>query len=68
MDGIDHPNLFGSYICCDLLKDSEHIYRTEGYMGGYTPALTLRGLFLQFLTFFSSSKVRSSNSMFARSL
>ncbi|KAJ6559103.1 hypothetical protein DFH09DRAFT_519515 [Mycena vulgaris] len=55
LNGIDHPNLFGSYICCDLLK--EHIYRSEGYMGGYTPALTLRGLFLQFLTFFSSSKV-----------
>ncbi|KAJ6547058.1 hypothetical protein B0H19DRAFT_251176 [Mycena capillaripes] len=55
VDGIDHPNLFGSYICCDLLK--EHIYRGGGYSGGYTPALTLRGLFLQFLTFFSSSKV-----------
>ncbi|KAJ7289126.1 hypothetical protein C8J57DRAFT_1114727 [Mycena rebaudengoi] len=57
VDGIDHPNLFGSYICCDLLKPEEEIYRTAGYMGGYTPALTLRGLFLQFLTFFSSSKV-----------
>ncbi|KAJ7134711.1 hypothetical protein C8R44DRAFT_433152 [Mycena epipterygia] len=55
VNGIEHPNLFGSYICCDLLK--EHIYRSDGYMGGYTPALTLRGLFLQFLTFFSSSKV-----------
>ncbi|KAJ7761589.1 hypothetical protein DFH07DRAFT_771449 [Mycena maculata] len=55
--GIRHPNLFGSYICCDLLKEEDHIYRPEGYTGGYTPALTLRGLFLQFLTFFSSSKV-----------
>ncbi|KAJ7459934.1 hypothetical protein FB451DRAFT_1182208 [Mycena latifolia] len=53
--GIKHPNLFGTYICCDLL--SEDIARTGGYMGGYTPALTLRGLFLQFLTFFSSSKI-----------
>ncbi|KAF7365114.1 UBIQUITIN-CONJUGAT-2 domain-containing protein [Mycena venus] len=55
VDGINHPNLFGAYICCDLLK--EHVYRESGYSGGYTPALTLRGLFLQFLTFFSSSKV-----------
>ncbi|KAJ7459932.1 hypothetical protein FB451DRAFT_1272049 [Mycena latifolia] len=55
VNGIDHPNLFGSYICCDLLK--QDIYRSDGYMGGYTPALTLRGLFLQFLTFFSSTKV-----------
>ncbi|KAJ7147047.1 hypothetical protein C8R43DRAFT_1011640 [Mycena crocata] len=57
LSGIEHPNLFGSYICCDLLKDEGCIYREGGYMGGYTPALTLRGLFLQFLTFFSSSKV-----------
>ncbi|KAJ7695641.1 hypothetical protein B0H17DRAFT_1054966 [Mycena rosella] len=57
LDGIEHPNLFGSYICCDLLKPEELIYRGGGYTGGYTPALTLRGLFLQFLTFFSSSKV-----------
>ncbi|KAJ6585072.1 hypothetical protein B0H19DRAFT_1108029 [Mycena capillaripes] len=55
--GIDHPNLFGDYICCDLLKERHEIYPTTGYSGGYTPALTLRGLFLQFLTFFSSSKV-----------
>ncbi|KAJ2934479.1 hypothetical protein H1R20_g2599, partial [Candolleomyces eurysporus] len=53
--GIDHPNLFGSYICCDLLKSHEELER--GYTGGYTPALTLRGLFLQFLTFFSSTSV-----------
>ncbi|KAJ7784462.1 hypothetical protein B0H16DRAFT_1681859 [Mycena metata] len=54
---IDHPNLFGSYVCCDLLKQRDQIYRGSGYNGGYTPALTLRGLFLQFLTFFSSTKV-----------
>lgn len=57
VDGIDHPNLFGSYICCDLLKPLGEIYLGDGYTGGYTPALTLRGLFLQFLTFFSSTKV-----------
>ncbi|TFK40863.1 hypothetical protein BDQ12DRAFT_721475 [Crucibulum laeve] len=53
--GIDHPNLFDGYICCDLLK--EHFHFQQGYTGGYTPALTLRGLFLQFLTFFSGNKV-----------
>ncbi|KAJ7684651.1 hypothetical protein DFH06DRAFT_1156235 [Mycena polygramma] len=54
VDGINHPNLFGDYICCDLLKEYN---AGGGYSGGYTPALTLRGLFLQFLTFFSSSRV-----------
>ncbi|KAG6915149.1 hypothetical protein DXG01_013044 [Tephrocybe rancida] len=53
--GIEHPNLFGEYICCDLLTAHDHHER--GYMGGYSPALTLRGLFLQFLTFFSSTSV-----------
>ncbi|KAH6912644.1 hypothetical protein BKA70DRAFT_1264444 [Coprinopsis sp. MPI-PUGE-AT-0042] len=53
--GINHPNLFGEYICCDLIKPPEWL--EEGYTGGYSPALTLRGLFLQFLTFFSSNKV-----------
>ncbi|KAG6818736.1 hypothetical protein H0H93_002265 [Arthromyces matolae] len=53
--GITHPNLHGNWICCDLLKEQDELER--GYSGGYTPALTLRGLFLQFLTFFSSTKV-----------
>ncbi|KAJ7025334.1 hypothetical protein C8F04DRAFT_1400623 [Mycena alexandri] len=57
VDGIDHPNLFGSYVCCDLLEQKHQTYQGSGYNGGYTPALTLRGLFLQFLTFFSSTKV-----------
>ncbi|KAK0487366.1 hypothetical protein IW261DRAFT_1653580 [Armillaria novae-zelandiae] len=55
VNGIQHPNLYSSFICCDLLrKDS---YNRDGYTGGYSPALTLRGLFLQFLTFFSSTRV-----------
>ncbi|TFK74855.1 hypothetical protein BDN72DRAFT_759143 [Pluteus cervinus] len=53
--GMNHPNFFGDYICCDLLKEQEWL--EKGYTGGYTPALTLRGLFLQFLTFFSSTRV-----------
>ena len=57
--GIEHPNLFGEYVCCDLLK--EHLPAEQGYTGGYTPALTLRGLFLQFLTFFSNSTVSISH-------
>ena len=54
--GIDHPQIFGGHICSDLLK--ENFYAEEGYIGGYTPAITLRGLFLQFLTLFSSTSVR----------
>ncbi|KAF7299002.1 UBIQUITIN-CONJUGAT-2 domain-containing protein [Mycena indigotica] len=57
VSGINHPNLFDSYICCDLLKREWEINRHDGYTGGYSPALTLRGLFLQFLTFFSSTTV-----------
>lgn len=51
--GINHPNIFESYICCSLLKSSSN---TVG-SGDYSPALTLRGLFLQFLTFFSCTKI-----------
>ncbi|PBK97781.1 hypothetical protein ARMGADRAFT_652295 [Armillaria gallica] len=54
VNGIQHPNLYSSSICCDLLKKDSY---GDGYTGGYSPALTLRGLFLQFLTFFSSTKV-----------
>ncbi|KAJ6508682.1 hypothetical protein C8R45DRAFT_449827 [Mycena sanguinolenta] len=65
-DGIDHPNILahGSYICCDLLKIGSDIYRghTGSYTGGYSPAFTLRGLFLQFLTFFSSTKIDQDSS------
>jgi len=52
---VDHPNVYGSWICCDLLKEFYEL--PAGYTGGYTPALTLRGLFMQFLTFFSSERV-----------
>ncbi|KAF7346434.1 UBIQUITIN-CONJUGAT-2 domain-containing protein [Mycena sanguinolenta] len=63
-DGIDHPNLLGSYVCCDLLKTRSEIYRghTGSYTGGYSSAFTLRGLFLQFLTFFSSTKIDQDSS------
>ncbi|KAF7288543.1 UBIQUITIN-CONJUGAT-2 domain-containing protein [Mycena chlorophos] len=54
---IGHPNLFDGYVCCDLIKEEALVSRWDGYSGGYSPALTLRGLFLQFLTFFSSTTV-----------
>ncbi|KAH8146046.1 uncharacterized protein LAJ45_09968 [Morchella importuna] len=55
----------------DLHKASKYLWRVylfgsvehdqygemEGYMGGYTPAFTLKGLFIQFLSFFSSEQV-----------
>jgi ubiquitin-protein ligase len=49
---LEHPNIFGGYVCCDLLKLES---KKAGY--GYTPAFTLRGLLAQFLSFFSSETV-----------
>ncbi|KAF9535126.1 hypothetical protein CPB83DRAFT_872962 [Crepidotus variabilis] len=46
--GIEHPSIFDRYVCCDLLKTQNQISAESGYTGGYMPALTLRGLFLQF--------------------
>ncbi|KAF3939956.1 hypothetical protein ABW19_dt0208502 [Dactylella cylindrospora] len=51
--GLPHPNVFGDYICCDLLN----IYADQRGYNGYTPAFTLRALCMQLLSFFSSSKV-----------
>ena len=42
-----HPNVFGTYICADILKNGD----------GYTPAYTLKGIAIQMLSFFSSDKV-----------
>ena len=55
--GIDHPNVFGSYICCDILNTGDAPTRFGNYLGGYTPAYTLRAIFLQLFTFFSCSAV-----------
>ncbi|KAE8450364.1 hypothetical protein EG329_006438 [Mollisiaceae sp. DMI_Dod_QoI] len=44
---VDHPNIFGSYICASILNTEE----------GYTPAYTLKGVAIQLLSFFSSDKV-----------
>ncbi|KAJ3163496.1 hypothetical protein HDU86_000075 [Geranomyces michiganensis] len=51
-----HPNVFGSYICCDILKG--HIVREpNGYIGGYTPAYSLQTIFVQLLSFFTADRV-----------
>ena len=44
---IEHPNVFGSYICASILNTTE----------GYTPAYTLKGIAIQILSFFSSDKL-----------
>ncbi|KAH0609310.1 uncharacterized protein H6S33_012796 [Morchella sextelata] len=53
---IRHPNIHGRYVCSDLLRHEQY-GAPEGYVGGYTPAFTLKGLFIQFLSFFSSEQV-----------
>ncbi|KAF2442791.1 hypothetical protein P171DRAFT_433190 [Karstenula rhodostoma CBS 690.94] len=41
---VDHPNIFGSYVCATILNTDE----------GWTPAYTLKGILIQLLSFFSS--------------
>lgn len=47
---IEHPNIFGSYICASILNTNE----------GYTPAYTLKGIAIQLLSFFSSDSIEQS--------
>ncbi|KAJ3484425.1 hypothetical protein NLG97_g7049 [Lecanicillium saksenae] len=44
---INHPNVFGDYICASILNTAE----------GYTPAYTLKGICIQMLSFFNSDAV-----------
>ncbi|KZL79048.1 ubiquitin-conjugating enzyme family protein [Colletotrichum incanum] len=44
---VQHPNVYGSYICASILNTSE----------GYTPAYTLKGIAIQMLSFFNSESV-----------
>jgi len=44
---IDHPNVFGSYICASILNTSE----------GYTAAYTSKSIAIQLLSFFSSERI-----------
>lgn len=42
---VDHPNVFGGYICADVLG------------GKYTPAYTLKSICIQIMSFFASDNV-----------
>jgi ubiquitin-protein ligase len=44
---IEHPNVFGEYICASILNTTE----------GYTPAYTPKGVFIQLLSFFGSEGI-----------
>ncbi|KAE9974176.1 hypothetical protein BLS_003257 [Venturia inaequalis] len=44
---VEHPNIFGSYICASILNDGE----------AYTPAYTLKGIAIQLLSFFASDSI-----------
>ena len=44
---VDHPNVFGSYICASILNTRE----------GYTRAYTLKGIAIQLLSFFCSDRL-----------
>ncbi|KAJ3139910.1 hypothetical protein HDU90_008809 [Geranomyces variabilis] len=51
-----HPNVFGGYICCDILK-GRIVRESDGYIGGYTPAYSLQTIFVQLLSFFTAGRV-----------
>jgi len=44
---INHPNIFGHYICATILNTKE----------GYTPAYTLKAITIQILSFFTSENL-----------
>lgn len=44
---IEHPNVYGDYICASILNTTE----------GYTPAYTLKSVAIQLLSFFSSDRI-----------
>lgn len=44
---VNHPNVFGDYICASILNTTE----------GYTPAYTLKGICIQMLSFFNSESI-----------
>jgi len=44
---IEHPNVYGDYICASILNTTE----------GYTPAYTLKSVAIQLLSFFNSDRI-----------
>ncbi|KAJ3152895.1 hypothetical protein HDU89_001102 [Geranomyces variabilis] len=59
-----HPNVFGDYICCDILK-GRIVRESDGYIGGYTPAYSLQTIFVQLLSFFTAGRVEQEYGGFA---
>ncbi|KAI8807018.1 hypothetical protein BJ742DRAFT_710894 [Cladochytrium replicatum] len=64
-NSIEHPHVYGTWICCDILFSAD-IYTgtygqpepySGGYSGGYTPAYTLQGVAVQMLSFFTDYKI-----------
>ncbi|EJD41336.1 hypothetical protein AURDEDRAFT_153238 [Auricularia subglabra TFB-10046 SS5] len=63
---LDHPNVFGDWICLDILKTEEEMqwYRTADYTGGYTPAYSILGVLQQVASFFGTDKIPQSDNRF----
>ncbi|ORY67564.1 uncharacterized protein BCR38DRAFT_337231 [Pseudomassariella vexata] len=55
---VDHPNVFGNYICASILNDST----------AYTPAYTLKGIAIQLLSFFGSDSIEQQGGHFSYDL
>jgi ubiquitin-protein ligase len=57
-----HPNVFGSYICCDLIKpihrdESGKRYTNKQYFGGWTTAYTAYSVLMQLQAFLFDENV-----------
>ncbi|KAJ3375215.1 hypothetical protein HDU92_000768, partial [Lobulomyces angularis] len=53
---LNHPNVYGDWICCSILRDEVEKFE-DGFISGYSPAYTLKTFFLQILMFFSNEYV-----------
>jgi ubiquitin-protein ligase len=45
---VNHPNVYGDWICCSILRD-QVIKGRDGFVSGYCPGYTLKTFFLQIL-------------------
>ncbi|KAJ1547616.1 hypothetical protein HK405_005385, partial [Cladochytrium tenue] len=54
---IPHPNIFGSYICCSILKGRLVRSWDAREVSGYTPAYPLQTILAQLLSFFTADVV-----------
>ncbi|KZV89483.1 hypothetical protein EXIGLDRAFT_678010 [Exidia glandulosa HHB12029] len=59
---LQHPNVFGNWICLDILKTEQEMeyYRRAEYTGGFTPGYSLLGIFQQVASFFGTDMVPQS--------